>query len=70
MHFYKTKGKPQLDASGNMILSKNDQLVTTTSASAGPRALQNARYIMLKPLGFRGRCVASVAALSYIWGGA
>jgi len=68
MHYSKKKGKPQLDASGNLILSKNDRLFTTTSSSAGPRAVDNANYVMLKPLGFFGKIRASTIALNWIWG--
>ncbi len=68
MHYSKHKGKPQLDASGNLILSKNDDLFSSTSKSAGPNNMQNVRYIMLKPLKFVGKVKASLGALSYIWG--
>ena len=68
MIFYKKHGKPQLDASGNLILSKNDELVATTSSSAGPRNLENANYVMLRPLGFLGKIRASTIALNWIWG--
>lgn len=68
MHFYKERGKPQLDAKGNLILSKNRQIVTTTRSSAGPTQMQNARYIMIRELGFRGKLAATLAAISWIWG--
>ncbi len=69
MHASKQRGKPQLDASGNLILSKNDQLFTTTSSSAGPTVLRNASYVMLKPLGFWGKLEATRIAIGWIWSG-
>tara|TARA_R100000541_G_scaffold59334_1_gene72861 strand:- start:3740 stop:3955 length:216 start_codon:yes stop_codon:yes gene_type:complete len=68
MFYSKKRGKPQLDASGNLILSKNDDLFSSTSSSAGPRNMSNVRYVMLKPLGFMGKVKASLVALSYVWG--
>jgi hypothetical protein len=67
MHYFKKKGKPQLDASGNLILSKNAQLVTTTSSSAGPASLDKVNYVMLRGRGFMGKVRASTIALNWIW---
>ena len=68
MHFYKEKGKPRLNAGGNLILSKNEKVFTTRSSSAGPRHMDNLNYVMLKGLSTWGKFRASVAALKWIWG--
>jgi len=68
MHYFKKKGKTQLDARGNLILSKNAQLVTTTSSSAGPTEVGNANFVMLRGRGFMGKVRASTIALNWIWG--
>ncbi len=67
MYFYKKKGKPHLDARGNLILSKNDSLAAHSSPSAGPRVMDNATYCMLKGAGFWAKCRATVRALNWIW---
>lgn len=69
MHFSKERGKPHLSAKGNLILSHNARLVTSTSSSAGPREVDDANYIMCKGLTFRGKVTASIKALNWIWGG-
>lgn len=67
MYFYKVGGKPQLDASGNLILSKNDALAAHSCAPAGPRKMLKANYVLLKGRGFFGKVGASITALNWIW---
>lgn len=68
MHFSKKNGKVQLNLSGNLILSKNADLTSTTSRSASPRDVTNAKYIMLRGARFRQRVKATAHALAFIWG--
>jgi hypothetical protein len=69
MLFSKEKGKQTLDLKGNLILSKNDNLVEATSKSAAPAyTSKNPHYIMLGKLGRRSKFLASIIAIKFIWG--
>ncbi len=68
MHFYKLKGKLQLDLKGNLVLSNNKEFISAQVSSAGPRRAANASYIMLRGAKFRQRVKATVHALAFIWG--
>lgn len=69
MYFFKLKGKQFLDLRGVLILSHNDELVKARVATAAPRYVKNANYIVgitrLKP--FR-KLRATFAAIRFIWG--
>jgi hypothetical protein len=68
MHFYKLKGKLQLDLTGNLVLSHNKEFISAQVSSAGPRRAANASYIMLRGAKFRQRVKATAHALAFIWG--
>jgi hypothetical protein len=68
MHFYKKKGKIQLDLTGNLVLSHNKEFISAQVSSAGPRRAANASYIMLRGAKFRQRVKATAHALAFIWG--
>lgn len=68
MHFYKLKGKLQLDLTGNLVLSHNKEFISAQVSSAGPRRAANAKYIMLRGAKFRQRIKATTHALAFIWG--
>ena len=68
MHFFKKKGKLQLDLTGNLILSHNKEFISAQVSSAGPRRAKNAKYIMLRGAKFRQRMRATHHALAFIWG--
>lgn len=69
MHFHLKKGRQILDLSGNLILSKRDDLVTSFPSSAGPKRVRFAHYVPgLHKAGIIGKLKASRAALRFIWG--
>jgi len=69
MYFYKNGGKLHLDLTGNLIFSHNDQLVKKRSGSQGPYKVKNATYaIQCSQLSFKNKIVATLAAISFIWG--
>ena len=69
MYFFNLKGKQFLDLRGDLILSHNDELVKARVATAAPRYVKNAKFIIdiasLKP--FR-KLRATFAAIRFIWG--
>ena len=69
MYFFKKQGKQYLDLTGNLILSKNDQLIKTRSTSAAPHKALNGTYICnAGDLNFIGKLKATVLAMRFIWG--
>lgn len=59
--------KTELDLHGNLILSKNTQLVSAPSKKRAPEAVSNARYIILTELTFWQKVKACFLACHYIW---
>jgi len=70
MYFYKVAGKQWLDLSGNLILSKNHDLIVARSTSAAPRKVIKGRYIInILNMSFRNKIKATYIVLSFIWRG-
>ena len=67
MHFYMEKGKQRLDLTGNLILTVNENLVAIRSSSAGPRIVEKPHYLRLRGAKFKGKMLASIIALKFIW---
>lgn len=67
MNFYYVKGKSHLDLTGNLILSKNNQLITAAAISAAPK-VHKARYCMLGSLTRWQKVRATFMVLAFIWG--
>lgn len=67
MHFYYVAGKQHLDLTGNLILSKNPQLVSAPAKSAAPKTHRGS-YILVERLTFLQRLRVTYIAVVYIWG--
>lgn len=68
MHFHRHKGKQILNLQGNLILSKNDDLVSCVSPSAAPNRVQCAYYVKgLAKAGFMAKLRATGRAIAFIW---
>lgn len=67
MYFHYKAGKRYLDLKGNLILSKNENLIEAKAKSAAPYT-KNGQYVLLKKLGFRQKIYATFIALKFIWG--
>ena len=68
MYFFRKKGKQILDLRGDLVLTHNASLVMSRVKSNGPRIARNARYVLLRSLGFFGKIKASYHAIRFIWG--
>lgn len=64
MHFYKKKGRVNLDLKGNLVLTKNEKLVTCASKSALPYRIHGGHKAIVKR---GGRVRATISALNFIW---
>lgn len=67
MYFSKCKGKQTLDLKGNLILSKNAELVAAASKSSSPNFSTNPHYVLLAKLNRRQKLVAMWVAFNFIW---
>lgn len=68
MKFLRIGKNRTFDLAGNLILSKNPELLTATHRNVAPERTINRNYIMLNGLNFRKKLRASRAAVAYIWG--
>jgi len=66
MRFFYKKGRRYLDLRGNLILSKNDNLIEAPAKSAAPYT-KNGTYVMIKKLSFRQKITATYIAIAFIW---
>ena len=64
MLFTKVKGKQYLDMSGNLVLTKNEQLVAVTAPSAMPKGIQGGEHAFVRK---GSRLRATLTALNFIW---
>ena len=70
MRFSKKKGRQTLDLSGNLIVTRNAELISKTSSSAAPNTVQGARWVSVgESVGFWGRVKATLWVIGYVWGG-
>lgn len=65
MLFKKNKKKQVLLMDGNLVLSKNKQLVTTSVPSAMPHLIQGGDHAFVRK---GSRIRATLTALFFIWG--
>ena len=64
MVFKKVKGKQHLNVHGNLVLTKNAQLVTVTVPSAMPAVIQGGEHAFVRK---GNRLRATLTALNFIW---
>ena len=64
MFFTKHKGKQHLNMHGNLVLTKNEQLVATSAPSAMPALIQGGVHAYVRK---GGKIAATITALNFIW---
>ena len=64
MLFSKHKGKQHLNMHGNLVLTKNEKLVTVTAPSAMPALIQGGDHAYIRK---GNRLRATITALNFIW---
>ena len=68
MYFFKKKGKQYLDLTGNLILSKNKDLILYTAKSAIPHAVYNAKYLLkVNQYNIISKIKTTLIAIRFIW---
>lgn len=67
MYFKKEGGKQILDLKGDLVLTKNNNLVIGRVKSAAPAAVRNGKYILLNKLGFFRKIQATLQVINFIW---
>lgn len=65
MLFTKQKGKQHLNMHGDLVLTKNEKLVTVTVPSAMPHLIQGGGHAYVRK---GSRIAATLTALQFIWG--
>jgi hypothetical protein len=65
MLFSKKKGKQHLNMHGNLVLTKNVQLVGVTVPSAMPHLIQGGGHAYVRK---GSKIAATLTALNFIWG--
>jgi len=67
MHFFNIKGKQHLDLAGDLILTHNEELVSTRNKSAGPAKVTGAKYILLSTLTRWQKVKATFRVIGHVW---
>ncbi len=67
MHFYKKDGDQCLDMRGDLIITQNDNIVTTRVKSAAPSHVYNYRCIEVQKLSFRKKLKALWVCAKFIF---
>lgn len=64
MHFYKKKGKQHISTTGDLIMTKNETLVSCSSKSALPVLINGGDCAYVRK---GNRIRATITALTFIW---
>ena len=67
MYFTKENGNQILDMAGDLVLTKNNNLVIARVKSAAPKAVRNAKHILLNELSFFRKVQATLQVARFIW---